>query len=182
MFGNRRRGLEALLLQDAECGGKRGGGSRDGVRKHGGQGAGAQVDHKLVAAGGGREQIAIDRRLVAIAADARADVAAGGAVEDLQMGDGRAGGGEFGVETFEQRTDDGGGRQGGFEAQFAFPIEPAEGGFGGGVAGVVDIEETGAGGETAAEDFVEPFGYALSGKGTDAARRDASRQGLGAGG
>ena len=62
------------------------------------------------------------------------------------MRDGRAGAGEFGVEAFEQRTNYGGGRECGFESQFAFPVEPAQGSFGGGVAGVVDIEEVGTGG------------------------------------
>jgi hypothetical protein len=77
---------------------------------------------------------------------ARADVAGGGAIEDLQMRDGRAGAGEFGVEAFEQRSDDGGGRERGFKAQLSFPVQPAQGGFGGGIAGVVDIEELATGG------------------------------------
>src|ERR1017187_7424571 len=101
---------------------------------------------RLGAAGGRSQQVSNDRRLVAVAADARADVAAGGAIEDLQVRDGRARAGEFGVQAFEQRTDYGGGRERGFEAQFALPVQPAEGGFRGGIAGVVDIEEAATGG------------------------------------
>src|ERR1039458_2565401 len=146
VLGHRRGGLEALVLQDAEGGGKASGGARDGLVEHGGQGAGAQVDDELMAAGGRSQQVSNDRRLVAVAADARADVAGGGAIEDLEMRDGRAGAGEFGVEAFEQRTDYGGGRERGFEAQLGFPVQPAQGSLGGGIAGVVDIEEAATGG------------------------------------
>src|ERR1039457_7126276 len=179
VLGHRRGGLEALVLQDAERSGEASGGACDGFFEHGGQGAGAQVDDELVAAGGGCQQgsndrrlVAVgadaragggvegggggaggrsrqlpnDRRLVAVAADARADVAGGGAIEDLQVRDGRARAGEFGVQAFEQRTDYGGGCERGFEAQFALPVQPAQGGFRGGIAGVVDIEEAATGG------------------------------------
>jgi hypothetical protein len=70
---------------------------------------------------------------------------------------------------FEQRTHDRGGWERGFEAQFAFPVQPAEGCFSGGIAGVVDIQELAARAEAAAQDFVEPFGYALAGLSADAA-------------
>src|ERR1019366_318976 len=121
VLGHRRGGLEALVLQDAEGGGKASGGARDGLFEHGGQGAGAQVDDELVAAGGRCQQVSNDRRLVAVAADARADVAGGGAIEDLQMGDGRARAGEFGVQAFEQRTDYGGGGGRGSEGRVGPP-------------------------------------------------------------
>src|ERR1035441_4315409 len=105
------------------AGGRGGGGSSE----RGGQGAGARVDDELAAAGGRCQQFSNDRRLVAVAADARADVAGGGAIEDLQVRDGRARAGEFGVQAFEQRTDYGGGRERGFEGQFAIPEVDARG-------------------------------------------------------
>src|ERR1039458_5271590 len=146
VLGYRRGRLGALVLPGAGGGGEGSGGGRARLFEHGGQGAGAQVDDELVAAGGRSQQVSNDRRLVAFAGDARGAVAAGGPIEVLQVRDGRARAGEFGVQAFEQRTDYGGGRERGFEAQFALPVQPAQGGFRGGIAGVVDIEEAATGG------------------------------------
>jgi hypothetical protein len=56
-----------------------------------------------------------------------------------------------------------GGRERRFEPQFAFPVEPAERGFSGGVTGVIDIEQVAARAQTSAQHFVQPLPYARAG-------------------
>src|ERR1700729_2361525 len=88
------RGLEGLLVQDAQGTRKLARGARNHLLQHARQRPGAQVHHQLVAARGGCQQVSVDGRLLPIGADAGLDIAAGRAIEDLQMRDRRRGAGK----------------------------------------------------------------------------------------
>jgi hypothetical protein len=102
MFRHGGRGLEGLLVQDAQDSRKLARGARDCFAQHGRQRPGAQVHHQLVAARGGCQQVSFDGGLLSVGADAGLDIAAGGAIEDLQMSDRRAGAREIFVQALEQ--------------------------------------------------------------------------------
>src|SRR5512133_2098320 len=111
---------------------------------------------------GFREQYALHRRLVAIAADARLDVPGARLPESLEMRDGDAGLRERGIELIQQGADHLRGGSRAPQPHAAAPVQPAQRRFGLCVTGIVNLQQAAAGDARALQDVIEPLLDALA--------------------